>query len=238
MSVEEGLSVLSSMNTLHLGDVRLDVHRAYRCGIGEIVYCPGKTDRQLEKIALACEGREETVIFSRMNGTQATAVGASMHGFVYDETARLGYRKGSQCPARGRVAVICAGTSDLPVAEEAALVAELSGCRVDRHFDVGVAGLHRLLAVLPELRKADVVIAAAGMEAALPTVVAGMLRVVVVAVPTSVGYGSNWAGLSALLGILNSCCPNVVAVNIDNGLGAGVSAALISEGGPGRAGGE
>jgi NCAIR mutase (PurE)-related protein len=124
------------------------------------------------------------------------------------------------------------------VACEAALVAELCGCRVIRHFDVGVAGLHRLLAILPELRSSDVVVAVAGMEAALPTVAAGLLRTVVVAVPTSVGYGSSWGGLAALLGILNSCCPNVVAVNIDNGLGAGISAALISEGGLHRGGGE
>jgi NCAIR mutase (PurE)-related protein len=238
MSVEEGLGVLSRMATLHLGDIRLDVHRAYRCGIGEIIYCPGKTSPQLEKIADAYAGRKETLIFSRMQKTQAEAVGALLPGFDYDEVARLGYRKGSCSPSRGNVGVICGGTADLPVACEAALVAELCGCRVTRYFDVGVAGLHRLLSVLPELRKADVVVAVAGMEAALPTVAAGLLRSVVVAVPTSVGYGSNWGGLAALLGILNSCCPNVVAVNIDNGLGAGISAALISEGGPHRGGGE
>ena len=238
MSVEEGLETLSRMATLPMDDIRLDVHRAYRCGIGEVIYCPGTTAKQLEKIAGGCSDRIETLIFSRMDEVQAGTVGALLDGFVYDEVARIGYRRGSDHPRRGSVGVICGGTADLPVACEAALVAELCGCRVTRHFDVGVAGLHRLLAVLPELRSADVVVAVAGMEAALPTVAAGLLKTVVVAVPTSVGYGSNWGGLSALLGILNSCCPNVVAVNIDNGLGAGISAALISEGGLHRGGGE
>ena len=238
LPVEEALDVLSRMATLHMDDVRLDLHRAYRSGIGEIIYCPGKTALQLEKIAAVYAGRKETVIFSRMDKSQGDVVGAVLCGFAYDEVARLGYRRDPGHPPRGSVAVICGGTADLPVASEAALVAELCGCEVTRHFDVGVAGLHRLLSVLPELRKADVVVAVAGMEAALPTVAAGLLRTVVVAVPTSVGYGSNWGGLTALLGILNSCCPNVVAVNIDNGLGAGISAALISEGGPRRGGDE
>jgi hypothetical protein len=230
LSVAEGLEVLSRMTTLHMGDIRLDVHRAYRCGIGEVVYCPGKTLPQLEKIALACEARPETLIFSRMDRKQAEHVAEFMGGFEYDEVSRVGFRRGL-CSPRGRVGVICAGTADLPVASEAALVAQLCGCEVSRHFDVGVAGLHRLLEVLPEIRKDRVVVAVAGMEAALPTVVAGLLQAVVVAVPTSVGYGANWGGLAALLGVLNSCCPNVVSVNIDNGLGAGISAALISEGG-------
>lgn len=236
LSVDEGLDTLSRMATLHMGDIRLDLHREFRCGIGEIIYCPGKTSRQIGKIAEACREREETVIFSKMDGTQAEAVGGILPGFVYDEVPRLGYRRRQDSPCRGRVAVISGGTADLPVAAEAVLTAELCGCQVDCHYDVGVAGLHRLLSILPELRRADVVIAVAGMEAALPTVAAGLLRTVVVAVPTSVGYGSNWGGLAALLGILNSCCPNVLAVNIDNGLGAGISAALISEGG-GRRGG-
>jgi NCAIR mutase (PurE)-related protein len=236
LSVDEGLETLSGMVTLHMDDIRLDVHRNFRCGIGEIIYCPGKTALQIGTIAEACSRRDETVIFSRMNGPQAEAVGGILPGFIYEEISRLGYRIGSDRPNRGRVAVISGGAADLPVAAEAALTAELCGCRVDRFYDVGVAGLHRLLSVLPELRKADVVIAAAGMEAALPTVAAGLLKTVVVAVPTSVGYGSSWGGLTALLGILNSCCPNVLAVNIDNGLGAGISAALISEGG-GRRGG-
>ncbi|NLI95934.1 MAG: nickel pincer cofactor biosynthesis protein LarB [Synergistaceae bacterium] len=236
LSVEEGLEVLSSMATLYLGEIRLDGHRGFRCGIGEVVYCPGKTRRQLEKIADACRDRPETLIFSRMETDQAEAVGERLPGFCYDEVARIGYRKGESPVARGRVSVISAGAADQRVAAEASLVSELLGCEVDRHFDVGVAGLHRLLSVLQELRKADVVVAVAGMEAALPTVAAGLLDTVVIAVPTSAGYGTSLGGAAALLGVLNSCCPNVLAVNIDNGLGAGISASLIAGGGCRRGG--
>lgn len=231
LSVDEGLEVLSSMATLYLGEIRLDSHRNFRCGIGEVIYCPGKTRLQLEKIAEACRDRRETLIFSRMEREQAEFVREFLQGFCYDEIARTGYRKGEPAVEGGRVAVITGGAADQRVAAEAALVSELCGCEVARYFDVGVAGLHRLLSVLPELRKADAVIAVAGMEASLPTVAAGLLDRVVIAVPTSAGYGANLGGAAALLGVLNSCCPNVLAVNIDNGLGAGISASLIAGGG-------
>jgi len=234
LTVDEGLEVLSSMATLHLEEIRLDSHRSFRCGIGEVIYCPGKTRLQLEKIAEACRERPETLIFSRMEREQAEFVRERLQGFCYDEIARTGYRKGETAVERGCVAVISGGAADQRVAAEAALVAELCGCEVARYFDVGVAGLHRLLSVLPELRKADAVIAVAGMEAALPTVAAGLLNTVVIAVPTSAGYGANLGGAAALLGVLNSCCPNVLAVNIDNGLGAGISASLIAGGGSRR----
>jgi NCAIR mutase (PurE)-related protein len=236
LSVDEGLNVLETMATLYLGEIRLDNHRSFRCGIGEIIYCPGKTRLHLEKIAEACREKQETLIFSRMEREQADTVKDLLPGFCYDEIARTGYRRGESPLDRGRVAVISGGAADQGVAAEASLVAELCGCKVDRHFDVGVAGLHRLLSILPELRKADVLIAVAGMEAALPTVAAGLLNTVVIAVPTSAGYGTNLGGVAALLGVLNSCCPNVLAVNIDNGLGAGISASLIAGGGCCRGG--
>ena len=176
---------------------------------------------------MAAQGSD--VLATRVPAEAVAALLAQVPGAVAHPVARaITLRQSAAAEARGRVAVLCAGTSDLPVAEEAAVTAEVFGVTVTRLYDIGVAGLHRLLAVRDELRAADAVVVCAGMEGALPSVVGGLVGVPVLAVPTSVGYGTSFAGVTALLGMLNSCSPNVSVVNIDNGFGAAYSAVLIA----------
>lgn len=220
---------MASLPFEDLGHTRVDHHRSLRTGLPEVIYAAGKTPEQTLAIfsSLARDGVD--VLATRSDEATAHAV-LAVHGeAIYHARSRtLTLRRRAQGEPHGKVAVVCAGTSDLPVAEEAAITADLFGTAVVRLFDVGVAGLHRLLAVRAELASADAVIVCAGMEGALPSVVGGLVGVPVIAVPTSVGYGASFGGTAALLGMLNSCSPNVSVVNIDNGFGAAYTAVLIA----------
>lgn len=211
-----------------LGFAKLDHHRALRRGFAEVVYGPGKTTDQILAIVERLAGRRQNVLVTRTTREVFERV-AQAHGPArFHDAARaitLTISPPSALP--GRMAVVCAGTSDVPVAEECAVTAEFLGASVDRIFDVGVAGLHRLLDQTGRLRQAAVVVVVAGMEGALPSVVGGLVDSPVLAVPTSVGYGASFQGLAALLAMLNSCASGVAVVNIDNGFGAGYLASLI-----------
>ena len=211
------------------GEARIDHHRALRTGLPEVIYAAGKTPAQVADLFARMAAAGTDVLASRATQEHAAAVQAAVPAAEYDSTARLILlRQSAPAAYRGHIAVVCAGTSDLPVAEEAAVTAELFGARVTRLYDVGVAGLHRLLAVRDQLLQANCVVVCAGMEGALPSVVGGLAAVPVIAVPTSVGYGASFGGAAALLGMLNSCSPNVTVVNIDNGFGAAYTATLIA----------
>lgn len=235
-SVEQGVTTsaaaasrLATLPFEDLGHTRVDHHRSLRTGLPEVIYAAGKTPEQTAAIfdALTADGVD--VLATRASDATAEAVLARHARAVYNPTSRtLALRQGHERASAGHIAVLCAGTSDLPVAEEAAVTAETFGVQVTRLYDVGVAGVHRLLAVRDQLAPAHAVIVCAGMEGALPSVVGGLVSVPVIAVPTSVGYGASFGGASALLGMLNSCSPNVCVVNIDNGFGAAYSAVLIA----------
>ncbi len=216
---------------------RLDFARKARTGFGETVFGPGKTPEQLASIFAAFAEKRLPVLATRVTPEQAEAVLAAGLKVKYHSAGRLLIAAGEKPRAgkkrfrpmlKGTVAVLTGGTADIPVAEECAGTIEFFGGRAARYFDVGVAGLHRLLGVIDKVRQADVVVAVAGMEGALPSVVGGYVSVPVIAVPTSVGYGANFGGLSALLGMLNSCASNVAVVNIDAGFKAGCVAGLIA----------
>jgi NCAIR mutase (PurE)-related protein len=226
---------LASLPFEDLGHARVDHHRSLRTGLPEVIFAAGKTPRQTVEIfsSLAADGVD--VLATRVDEATAQAVLALHPAATHSAIARTvslrpSNASGEPPQLRGHIAVVCAGTSDLPVAEEAAVTAETFGTRVTRLYDVGVAGLHRLLAVRDTLGAANVIIVCAGMEGALPSVVGGLVSVPVIAVPTSVGYGASFAGTTALLGMLNSCSPNVTVVNIDNGFGAAYTAVLIARG--------
>ena len=212
-----------------LGFARVDHHRATRQGFPEVVLGLGKTPAQVAAIAADIVRRGSTLLITRasremFNGVLAVVPQATYHA----DAAIIEYRQQDVAPGKGLILVIAAGTSDLPVAEEAARTAELMGNEVDRLYDVGVAGLHRVLAERARLDAARVIIVVAGMEGALPSVVGGLVAAPVLAVPTSVGYGASFGGIAALLGMLNSCASGVSVVNIDNGFGAGNIASLIN----------
>ena len=212
-----------------LGFARLDTHRAVRQGFPEVVLGTGKTPAQIAAIAERIVARGESLLVTRATVEAQTAVLAKVPAASYNEVARtLTLRQQDVEPGRGTVLIVCAGTSDLPVAEEAVVRADLMGNVVDRLYDVGVAGIHRLLHERARLDAARVIIGVAGREGALPSVVAGLVRAPVVAVPTSVGYGASFGGVAALLGMLNSCANGVSVVNIDNGFGAACVASAIT----------
>lgn len=220
---------LASLPFEDLGHARIDHHRTLRTGLPEVIYAAGKSAAQTAEIFARMAASGVDVLTTRADEVTAAAVRVAFPEADYNAEARtLTLRQTAPAEPQGHVAVLCAGTSDLPVAEEAAITAELFNTRVTRIYDVGVAGLHRLLAVREELSRADAVIVCAGMEGALPSVVGGLVGVPVIAVPTSVGYGASFAGAAALLGMLNSCSPNVSVVNIDNGFGAAYTATLIA----------
>ncbi|HUD22237.1 MAG TPA: nickel pincer cofactor biosynthesis protein LarB [Acidobacteriaceae bacterium] len=221
---------LATMPFEDLGHARVDHHRSLRVGLPEVVFAAGKTAEQTVAIFTSLAGDGVDVLATRATPATARAILQRHPAAVYNEVARtVALRQSPNAPGgQGHVAVICAGTSDLPVAEEAAVTAETFGARVTRLYDVGVAGLHRLLAVRDDLKSAHAIIVCAGMEGALPSVVGGLVAVPVIAVPTSVGYGASFGGTTALLGMLNSCSPNVTVVNIDNGFGAAYTAVLIA----------
>ena len=214
-----------------LGFARVDTHRHMRQGFPEVVLGLGKTAAQIAAIAASIASRGHSVLVTRATPEAYAAVRAIVPDAVYHETARaIVASRGEIAAGTGTVLVVCAGTSDLPVAEEAVITAEVMGNTVERLYDVGVAGLHRLLSEHQRLRAARVLIVVAGMEGALPSVVAGLVEAPVIAVPTSVGYGASFGGIAALLGMLNSCANGVAVVNIDNGFGAACIASAISHG--------
>jgi NCAIR mutase (PurE)-related protein len=212
-----------------LGFAQVDAHRALRKGFPEVVFGAGKTSAQIVQIARRIWRDDQRVLITRVRADHARALKRAFPKAVHHQAARCVTLERAPLPKRaGTIAVLCAGTSDLPVAEEAAVTADIMGNQVERLYDVGVAGLHRLLGRLETLQRAHVVIAVAGMEGALPSVVAGLVACPVIAVPTSVGYGASLGGLAALLGMLNSCGSGVTVVNIDNGFGAGYAASQIN----------
>ncbi|HSE27778.1 MAG TPA: nickel pincer cofactor biosynthesis protein LarB [Gemmatimonadales bacterium] len=211
----------------------IDHHRALRNGQPEVVLCGPKTAAQVVAICERLAAASGTFLGTRVTDEQAAALAARFPGLVWNPLARAAWLPPDPRPAprgRGSVLVVSAGTSDLPVAEEAAVTAEAFGNAVERLPDVGVAGLHRLMGASERLARAAVVIVVAGMEGALPSVVGGLVRAPVIAVPTSVGYGASFGGLAALLGMLNSCAAGVTVVNIDNGFGAAAAASRINQG--------
>ncbi len=211
-----------------LGYAKVDHHRWLRSGFPEVIFAQGKTEAQLLGIARAIIRRRHPLLITRVAEAQLAGLRKLAPKGEWHAEARV-FRLGWARTVRAaRVAVVCAGTADLPVAAEAALTAESLGCAVDRHNDVGVAGLHRLLAARPKIERARAVVVVAGMEGALASVLGGLSRRPVVAVPTSIGYGAQLGGLTTLLGMLTSCAANVSVVNIDNGFGAGFTAALIA----------
>ncbi len=211
-----------------LGFAKLDVTRSGRTGTGEAVYCPGKDEKQLLKIMQAFRQQNIPALGTRCTPEQFEYLRQNNLELNYDPVSKVLASNWGTCPVLpGKVAVCTGGTADIPAAEEAARTAEFFGAAVDRHYDVGVAGIHRLFARLEEIRKADAVIAVAGMEGALGSVISGLVEAPVIAVPTSVGYGASFGGVAPLLAMLNSCAEGMSVVNIDNGFGAGVLACRI-----------
>lgn len=217
---------------------RIDHHRALRTGLPEVVLAEGKRAAQVVEICRRFADTGEGFLVTRAEGATRSAVAAALPGTIVHDIARIVHMPGRDAPVPGAdtIAVVSAGTSDLPVAEEAAVTAAALGHRVERIYDVGVAGLHRILEHGDRLHDAAVVIVVAGMEGALPSVVGGLVGAPVIAVPTSVGYGASFGGLAALLGMLNSCAAGITVVNIDNGFGAACAAARILRPAPARSG--
>jgi pyridinium-3,5-biscarboxylic acid mononucleotide synthase len=226
---DEVIRAFQAAPVVDLGFAKVDTHRALRKGFPEVVFGSGKTPKQVLEIASKILEREQRVLVTRIGREHARLVRRKFKRAVFHETARcLTIEKIPLAKRPGTIAVLCAGTSDLPVAEEAAVTAEIMGNTVERIFDIGVAGLHRLLGRLETILQANVLIVVAGMEGALPSVVAGLVQRPLIAVPTSIGYGASLGGLAALLGMLNSCGSGVTVVNIDNGFGAGYAASQIN----------
>jgi len=228
-SVNDALEALKYFPFTDLGFARIDHHREVRTGYPEIVYCAGKTVEQVKEIFRVMSDHENNIFGTRADEEMFKAVKSILPETLFYKEARIISikRKESEVPDT-KIAVITAGTSDIPVAEEAAVTAELLGNKVVRIYDAGVAGIHRLVDKLPEIKSCRVVIVIAGMEGALASVVGGLVDKPVIAVPTSIGYGANFGGVSALLAMLTSCSSGVTVVNIDNGFGAGFSASMIN----------
>jgi len=226
---DEAFERLKSLPYEDLGWAMVDTHRALRKGFAEVVLCTGKTNEQIAKIVQTLSSCGAPILATKASDSVFDAIRNVESSAVYFETARVVLVGKRRSPVNDKlILIVSAGTSDLPIAEEAAVTAEAMGNRVDRLYDVGVAGLHRLLGRREKLTSANVIVVVAGMEGALPSVVGGVVDRPVIAVPTSVGYGASFGGLSALLGMLNSCAPGVMVVNIDNGFGAGYAASMIN----------
>jgi NCAIR mutase (PurE)-related protein len=228
VDVDGALARLRRLPYEDLGFAKVDHHRALRGGAAEAIFCPGKTPEQVVAIAERLAARQPNILATRAGVDIADAVAAGGLPYIYHATARLLVVRPEPVEGVGLIAVASAGTADLPVAEEAALVAEALGNRVERLQDCGVAGLHRLLAHYDLLSEANAIVAVAGMEGALPSVIGGLVDRPVIAVPTSIGYGTSFGGIAALLAMLNSCAPGVSVVNIDNGYGAAHQASQIN----------
>lgn len=229
MSIEEAEFYLKEKPFEDIGYAKVDLHRKIRQGCAEVIYGAGKTPEQIKGIIRTMkEHHQDNILITRLSKEAADVIEGSYH-MNYHEDARIGIiGEMPRADGIGKIVVACAGTSDIPVAEEAALTAEVMGNEVERLYDVGVAGLHRLLNHLDTLMRASVIITVAGMEGALASVIGGLVSCPVIAVPTSVGYGASFNGLSALLAMLNSCASGVTVVNIDNGFGAAVAASRIN----------
>jgi len=227
--LEKVLERLKELPFEDLGYAKVDHHRALRKGFPEVVYCPSKTLDQIVGIFKSLNERNENILLTRASEEIYNELKKIDKSVQYNDQARIVYIERKPREKIGNLLVVCGGTADIPVAEEAAITAELMGSKVERIYDVGVAGIHRLLHYKDNLFSANVIVAVAGMEGALPSVVAGLAACPVIAVPTSVGYGANLGGISALLTMLNSCAPNVSVVNIDNGFGGGLIASLINK---------
>jgi NCAIR mutase (PurE)-related protein len=226
---EQAMARLRDLPVDDLGFARVDLHRSLRHGVPEAVFCQGKTPAQVVAIASRLAAGHDNVLATRADAAVVAALEASGLPVRIHAEARLVVIKPRPQEGVGLIAVVSAGTSDMPVAEEAAVTAETMGNRVERIFDCGVAGLHRLVPHLDRLNEANAIIAVAGMEGALPTVIGGLVDRPVIAVPTSVGYGASFGGVAALLAMLNSCAPGVSVVNIDNGYGAAAQANQINK---------
>jgi NCAIR mutase (PurE)-related protein len=229
VSPDEAVERLRHLPFEDLGFAKIDHHRALRQGMPEVIFAQGKTPRQVAEIFTRLAAHAGNVLATRATEEQYAAVAASTPRAEYRPLARaIVLKRDRKKHGKGVIVVVSAGTSDIPVAEEAVVTAELMGNTVQHIYDVGVAGIHRLLAHREALAKARVIVVCAGMEGALPSVVGGLVGVPLIAVPTSVGYGAAFEGLAALLGMMNSCASNVSVVNIDNGFGAGYVASLIN----------
>ncbi len=229
LPVEEAYSLLKHLPYHEMGYAKLDSHRAMRKGFPEVVYCQGKSIPHVKGIIKELSRIHSSIMATRADEKVYSAVRSVVPRARYNKTARI-ITIGKGEKGKGKVLIVTAGTADIPVAEEAAVTSEFLGSKVDRLYDVGVAGLHRIINKIKKLNEADVIIVIAGMEGALASVVGGLTEKPVIAVPTSIGYGASFKGLAALLSMLNSCAPGVAVVNIDNGFGAGVMASIINRG--------
>src|SRR5262252_476800 len=229
VDVDSAITRLRHMPFEDLGFAKVDHHRALRHGMPEVIFAQGKTPDQVVAIARRLLDHAPNVLITRADRCCAELVTSDLQDAEYMPLSRtIRFWRDRSVHGKGKIAVVCAGTSDMPVAEEAQVTAELMGNEVDAIHDIGVAGIHRLMANRERLCRARVVVVCAGMEGALPSAVGGLVSCPVIAVPTSVGYGASFNGLAALLGMLNSCASNVTVVNIDNGFGAGYVASLIN----------
>jgi NCAIR mutase (PurE)-related protein len=229
VDIEAAMGRMRHMPFEDLGFAKVDHHRALRHGLPEVIFAKGKTPEQVVAIARSLLANAQNVLITRADRECAALVTAQLPGAEYlPLSGVIRFWRDRTVHGKGRIAVVCAGTSDIPVAEEAQVTAEIMGNDVDTIHDIGVAGIHRLMNSRERLTLARVVVVCAGMEGALPSVVGGLVSCPVIAVPTSVGYGASFHGLAALLGMLNSCASNVTVVNIDNGFGAGYVASLIN----------
>ena len=230
IDIEEGITRLKTMSYVDLGCAKLDSHRERRVGYPEVIYCPGKTTAQVKTIIQAMLSLDSNILATRATEELYEEIKQICPAAVYNPLSKtITVKKKIMETPESYIAVVTAGTSDLPVAEEAAVTAEIFGNRVERIVDVGVAGVHRLFDKLDIIRGAKVIVVAAGMEGALPSLVGGLVEKPVIAVPTSVGYGASFKGIAALLSMLNSCAGGVCVVNIDNGFGAGYMASIINK---------
>jgi pyridinium-3,5-biscarboxylic acid mononucleotide synthase len=228
-SVSSALNQLKKLPYEDIGFAKIDHHRALRTGVPEVIYCEGKSISQILKIAERMGDKHSNILGTRVTQEVFTAIEKEFEDCRYYDAARMVVFKPRPVSKKGKIAVVCAGTSDIPVAEEACVTAEVLGNNVARVFDVGVAGIHRLLDSSKDIFDANVAVVAAGMEGALASVVGGLVSCPVIGVPTSVGYGASFGGIAALLSMLNSCASGVSVVNIDNGFGAGYQANLINK---------
>jgi NCAIR mutase (PurE)-related protein len=229
VGVDHAMERLRDMPYENLGYARIDHHRPLRQGMPEVIFGRGKTPEQVEQVVRRMLRHRHSILITKGTAEQFERVRhVAPKAEFHPLSGAIAIRRDRRIRGKGTVLVVTAGTTDIPVAEEALVTAEVMGNRVESVYDVGVAGLHRLLGESPALKRARVIIVAAGMEGALPSVVGGLVAVPVIAVPTSVGYGASFRGLAALLGMMNSCAPNVAAVNIDNGFGAGYLASVIN----------
>lgn len=229
IDVDAAMHQLKKLPFEDLGYARIDTHRCVRTGVPEVIYCEGKTIGQIQGIAQRIARNHSNILATRANRDVFEGIREVIEACQYHEMARIVVIHPRPVEKTGNIAVVSAGTSDIPVAEEAAVTAEVLGNNVNRIYDVGVAGIHRLLYVCDDLFKANVAVVVAGMEGALASVVGGLVSCPVIGVPTSIGYGASFGGVAALLSMLNSCASGVSVVNIDNGFGGGYQASLINK---------